>query len=145
MAKSVAKTSGAAKGKKSPATTKRPPLTEVQLEMRRARERRARCVAPDLKEQMLSVLETYKCERISQTVSTGTIVSYIPPRKKATFIAKGRLGAVTPQVGRKGEFWATIAPIRGKDNVSVDLCDVYTSLPGKGHYQLSSPDTQYEL
>ena len=136
MAKKMTRKSHATKTTKTPATRKRPPLTALQVEARKARERRARGAQPERKKHMESILGQFGCIRSDQFIMTGTVVSYIPPFKKATHIAKGRLHAVTRQVGYGGELWAIIKPIREKTMITVDLCDVYSPLPGKGHYQL---------
>lgn len=137
VAKFVARKSGVSKGKKTVAKKKRPPLDFMQRETRKARDHRARGVKPARKNEMLAVLGAHGCVRSDQFIMTDTVVSYIPPSTKATHIAKGTLRIVTRQVGRKGALWGFIQPIREKEGlVCVDLHDVYSPLPGRGHHQL---------
>lgn len=137
VAKIMARKSGVQKSKKTAAKKTRPPLDDMQREMRKARDHRARGVKPARKNEMLAVLGAHGCVRSDQFIMTNTVVSYIPPSTKATHIAKGTLRFVTRQVGRKGALWGFIQPIREKDGlICVDLHDVYSPLPGRGHHQL---------
>lgn len=134
LPKKVGQKSCVKKARKPAPPASPPEPTEWQVEMRRARERRARGAEPDLKQRMLDVLGSYQCKRCDTVIVTGTVVSYIPPFKKADYIAKGRIHAVTRQRGHKGALWGIIAPIRDTGFICVDLHDVYSPLPGKGHF-----------
>ncbi len=136
IAKIVARKSGVPKAKKSPATKIRLPLNVMQREMKKARDRRVRGVKPTRRKAMLEVLGAHGCVRSDQFIMTGTVVSYIPPSVHATYIAKGKLEGVARQVGRKGQLWGFIQPIREKGFICLDLCDVYSPLPGRGHHHL---------
>lgn len=137
IAQIVARKSGVPKAKKSPATKIRLPLNVMQREMKKARDRRARGAKPARRKEMMEVLGAHGCVRSDQFIMTGTVVSYIPPSVHATYIAKGKLTVVTRQVGRKGQLWGFIKLIREEnDYICVDLCDVYSPLPGRGHHHL---------